>query len=187
MNTQSSSQWDGLRHYAYQKQKLFYGGRTNSDFHDDPSSTHLGIQGKLHIAIISPFKQLIYRVFTVMAQKGICGRGVLIDHVAYALKHNLYHDAMSHHSIPLSELKTSLEEQGTELLPGDILLIRSGFTRTFNSMSKEELKRLGATPPSFTGVETGDEVAKWVWDRQFSAVGGDAPSWEAWREYDHSS
>ncbi|KAI1258067.1 hypothetical protein MGN70_001113 [Eutypa lata] len=162
MNTQSSSQWDGLRHYAYQKQKLFYGGRTNSDFHDDPSSTHLGIQ--------------------VMAQKGICGRGVLIDHVSYALKHGLYHDAVSHHSIPLSELKASLEEQGTELLPGDVLLIRSGFTRTFNSMSKEELKRLGASPPSFTGVETGDEVAKWVWDRQFSAVGGDAPSWEAWRD-----
>lgn len=28
MNTQSSSQWDGFRHYAYQKEGLFYGGRT---------------------------------------------------------------------------------------------------------------------------------------------------------------
>lgn len=120
-----------------------------------------------------------------MAQKGICGRGVLIDHVSYALKHGLYHDAVSHHSIPLSELKAALEEQETELLPGDILLIRSGFTRTFNSMSKEELKGLGANPPSFTGVETGEEVAKWIWDHKFSAVGGDAPSWEAWRQYSH--
>lgn len=28
LNTQSSSQWDGFRHVAYQKERLFYGGRT---------------------------------------------------------------------------------------------------------------------------------------------------------------
>jgi hypothetical protein len=27
-NSQISSQWDGFRHYGYQKEKLFYGGRT---------------------------------------------------------------------------------------------------------------------------------------------------------------
>lgn len=36
MNTQSSSQWDGFRHYAYQKEGLFFGGRTPEDILKDP-------------------------------------------------------------------------------------------------------------------------------------------------------
>ncbi|KAF2501240.1 hypothetical protein BU16DRAFT_546554 [Lophium mytilinum] len=43
-NTQSSSQWDGLRHFAYQKEAQFYNGVTMSDIHDDPASTVNGIQ-----------------------------------------------------------------------------------------------------------------------------------------------
>ena len=30
-NTQSSSQWDGFRHYGYQKEGLYYNGRTPED------------------------------------------------------------------------------------------------------------------------------------------------------------
>ncbi|KAF2651164.1 putative cyclase [Lophiostoma macrostomum CBS 122681] len=160
MNTQSSSQWDGLRHFAYQKDKKFYGGRTNADFHDDPTSTDLGIQH--------------------MATKSICGRAILIDHVSYALKRGIYKDAVSHHSIPLSELKEALADQKTEVLPGDILFIRSGFTRTFEAMTDDQHKQVAASPPCFTGVQTGEEMAKWIWDSKFSAVAGDAPSFEAW-------
>jgi len=32
-NSQGSSQWDGLRHYGYQKEKLFYNGVTMEDIH----------------------------------------------------------------------------------------------------------------------------------------------------------
>ncbi len=47
-NTQCSSQWDGLRHFGYQRTKQFYGGRTPEDFQN---SQVLGIQsehGALH-------------------------------------------------------------------------------------------------------------------------------------------
>jgi hypothetical protein len=57
-NTQVSSQWDGLRHFAYQKEELFYNGVTLEDIHGegfvktaewqsrlDGSTTILGIQG----------------------------------------------------------------------------------------------------------------------------------------------
>lgn len=30
-NTQGSSQWDSLRHFAYQKEKKFYNGYVHSD------------------------------------------------------------------------------------------------------------------------------------------------------------
>jgi hypothetical protein len=32
-NSQVSSQWDGLRHFAYQKEQKFYGGITMDDIH----------------------------------------------------------------------------------------------------------------------------------------------------------
>lgn len=40
-NTQSSSQWDGFRHYAYQEERLWFGGRTLEDL---LSSSAIGIQ-----------------------------------------------------------------------------------------------------------------------------------------------
>jgi len=55
-NTQVSSQWDGLRHFAYQKEERFYGGVTLEEIHGegfekgqtkrDGRSTVLGIQGE---------------------------------------------------------------------------------------------------------------------------------------------
>lgn len=35
-NSQCSSQWDGFRHYAYQKEALYYMGRTAEDFAASP-------------------------------------------------------------------------------------------------------------------------------------------------------
>lgn len=54
-NTQVSSQWDGLRHFAYQKEEKFYNGVTLGDIHgegfkagdttrDSPNTVN-GIQG----------------------------------------------------------------------------------------------------------------------------------------------
>lgn len=49
-NTQVSSQWDGLRHYAYQKEKKFYNGVTMDDIHNTHGNcsnpTVNGIQGE---------------------------------------------------------------------------------------------------------------------------------------------
>lgn len=41
LNTQSSSQWDGLRHFGYQKEKLFFNGKTQEDIMTtDVNGTH---------------------------------------------------------------------------------------------------------------------------------------------------
>ena len=48
-NTQSSSQWDGLRHYGYQKDRKFYNGVTMEQVHGSDEhgkkNTINGIQG----------------------------------------------------------------------------------------------------------------------------------------------
>lgn len=41
-NTQSSSQWDGFRHYGYQKEKIFYNNHTSEDI---MKSDVIGTQG----------------------------------------------------------------------------------------------------------------------------------------------
>lgn len=41
-NTQSSSQWDGFRHYAYQDARVYFGGRTLGDV---LGGTGIGIHG----------------------------------------------------------------------------------------------------------------------------------------------
>lgn len=35
---------------------------------------------------------------------------------------------------------------------------------------------------SFSGVEQSDEMLEWIWNN-FSAVAGDQPAFERWREY----
>ncbi|MCJ1380254.1 hypothetical protein MMC17_003357 [Xylographa soralifera] len=161
MNTQSSSQWDGLRHFAYQKEKLFYGGRSMEDFHGPDATKVNGIQA--------------------MAHRGIIGRGVLIDHVSYCLKHDKFFSFQSGRSIPLSELQATATFQNLSFRPGDILFIRSGFTAMYNALSPEERVQLAQpNPPTYSGVETGEDFARWVWEAQFAAVAGDAPSFEAW-------
>ncbi|KAK1778389.1 hypothetical protein QBC45DRAFT_328425 [Copromyces sp. CBS 386.78] len=119
-NTQVSSQWDGLRHFAYQKERLFYNGVTMEDIHEDGGSGVNGIQA--------------------WAQKGIVGRGVLVDHHSWRLEQinkkqqpnqeldprlvNFDHFATT--PIPLEDIRACLESQGTEIKFGDILFIRSG-------------------------------------------------------------
>ena len=41
-NTQSSSQWDGFRHFGFQKEKVFFNGKTQIDL---STTTVNGIQG----------------------------------------------------------------------------------------------------------------------------------------------
>lgn len=39
-NSQGSSQWDGLRHFGYQKERLFYGGVGMEEVHREGSTVN---------------------------------------------------------------------------------------------------------------------------------------------------
>ena len=62
------------------------------------------------------------------------GRGILLDYHSWRLKQKdaryTGFDAFSSYAIPLQDLKACLADQGTEVKFGDILIIRSGKTRT---------------------------------------------------------
>ncbi|KAF2398523.1 hypothetical protein EJ06DRAFT_544181 [Trichodelitschia bisporula] len=159
-NTQSSSQWDGLRHFGYQKEGKFYNGVTIDDIHGEHKTDILGIHA--------------------WADKGIVGRGILVDYHAWRTAQNIPYDPFRTGSIPLSHLQATLKAQGTEVRFGDILLIRSGFMHSYAQKTVHELRSLAAAqPPSFSGVEQSEEVLRWIWEN-FAAVAGDQPSFECW-------
>ena len=110
---------------------------------------------------------------------GVVGRGVLIDHASWAAAHNISRPYFESVGIPLAELKAAAEEQQATFRPGDILIVRSGFGKAFNSLSADEQKALSERPKvEVIGVDSSEEIIRWLWEHQFAAVVGDAVGFE---------
>ena len=167
-NPQQSSQWDGLRHFSAPfptpenpAQRFFYGGMTASEI-TNRSNTRIGIQH--------------------WAKEGICGRGVLLDYVEYASRHAIQYSTFSDHSIPLSVLLEIAQEQGTIFQRGDILFVRIGVTKEWDTRMGIDARTAYATTssPQQAGVEGTKEMLRWIWDQGFAAVAGDSISFEVY-------
>ena len=157
INTQSSSQWDGFRHYGYQQAARYYGGRTQQDIENT------GIIG----------------IDKIAHSGGITARAVILDYPRYLQKQGREAiDALSSHAITPRELKDMLAATGVQPRDGDMLLVRTGFTAQYEKLGEKDRKELANKPPTFAGVESCKESLKWIWESGFVAVAGDAPSFE---------
>ena len=171
-NTQSSSQWDGLRHFGYQKAGFFYNGVTVEDV------AGTGPKGSSNPNILG--------IHNSVERGGITGRGILVDFARWAASEegkkevNGSFHSFSTSAIKLSWMKACLASQGTEVRWGDILIVRSGFFPAFHALSSDDLQALQQQhPPGLGGVEQSDETLEWIWNH-FSAVASDHPSFERW-------
>ncbi|KAI0119328.1 hypothetical protein F4814DRAFT_236141 [Daldinia grandis] len=167
-NSQVSTQWDGLRHYAYQREARFYNGVTMDDIHGVGAGGARTTVNGIH----------------AWAEQGIVGRGVLVDYHSWRLAQPAAdlkpYDPFKSDAIPLGDLQACLSAQGTEVKFGDILFIRSGFTATYPQKTDTELSAYQAVVPHhFGGVERSEAMLRWIWEH-FSAVAGDQPSFESW-------
>lgn len=167
-NPQQSSQWDGLRHFSQMdpteddpQRRVFYGGVTKQEIMD-PQNHRIGLQ--------------------YWAKEGICGRGVLLDYVAYAEKRGIEYSTFSDHSIPLSTLLEIAQEENLTFRRGDILFVRVGVTKEWDTkMTAEDKNDYAVTKtPQHAGVEGTEEMLRWLWDTGFAAVAGDAISFEVY-------
>ncbi|OJJ96063.1 hypothetical protein ASPACDRAFT_35545 [Aspergillus aculeatus ATCC 16872] len=164
-NSQCSSQWDGFRHYAYQKEGVYYMGRTAAQFAESPIPN--GIQ---HIA-----------------NKGIAGRAVLIDWYSWAVQNGRIIDALSAHPVPFAELLKVLSYQNLspdDIRHGDILLIRFGYIHQYETLSDDRRSRLDAVyrtqKPENIGIQPSEEVLQFLWEKRIAAIAGDTRSLEVW-------
>ncbi|KAK5453523.1 hypothetical protein LTS15_006708 [Exophiala xenobiotica] len=161
INTQGSSHWDGLRHVGYQRARKYYNNTTQEDISGTARNHRCGVQ--------------------VIARKSIVGRGVLLDYRAWAKKQGINYNAFTTHRITKDELVQCALDQQIEFKPGDILLIRTGWTEDYLRCSDREKKALAERPSrDFVGVTNTIEMAQWHWDMGFAAVAGDTNAYEAW-------
>ena len=61
-----------------------------------------------------------------MSERGIIGRGILLDYHTWRQANDIPHEAFKSGSIKLEHLKEVAKAQGTEIKYGDILIVRSG-------------------------------------------------------------
>ncbi|WWC89592.1 uncharacterized protein L201_004517 [Kwoniella dendrophila CBS 6074] len=167
-NTQTSTQWDGFRHYPYQNwpeegKFTFYGGMDISEA-SDTNVKKYGVHN--------------------FAEKPITSRAHLLDIPLYLKKHNLTPlEAFSNENpITLETLKRCAEEFNVDIKSGDILIVRTGFTESILSKSSEEKEQLKKRKQGnqSIGVEATEELWRWHWDLGISAVASDCPSYESW-------
>jgi len=88
------------------------------------------------------------------------------------------------HSIPLATLLLIAQEQSLTFQPGDILIVRTGWTKWYDSATEEERMDKVTKGKEWIGVEGSKEFVEWLWDGRFSAVAGDSIGWEVWPPVD---
>jgi kynurenine formamidase len=150
---QSTSQVDGLRHIRHPRHG-FYGGVADDDI--DVDTPALGIQ--------------------LLAEKGIVGRGVLLDAVRYFDGVGEPLAPNTPRGITPSELDSMATRFGVEVRPGDILLLRTGFAEHWLSATPEQRAARTGGP----GLRQSEEMLAWLWDHQVSLVAADNGGLEQW-------
>ncbi|KAF8162656.1 hypothetical protein B0H34DRAFT_289049 [Crassisporium funariophilum] len=173
MNTQSGSQWDGLRHYGLVEHGVFYNNTDAKSLPSgilplpnpndiDPNHARIGIQN--------------------WATHGICGRGVLLDLVSYHTQKGgvMPYDPWSTHAISVSDLEAVARHQNVQFRRGDILLLRVGFIQKYHSVAQEQRDALRGRPETFAGIEQGDDMKRFLWNNHFAAIASDQPALERW-------
>jgi hypothetical protein len=164
-NTQCSSQWDSLVHFAHQPTGLSYNGVTPTiDELSQPFGTY-------------DVDKALPTLNHWHDRGGLVGRGILLDYRAYAQEKGIKYDCFSNHGISVQTLEDVAKHQGTEFKHGDIVIIRSGFTEDLGAGNAEEQEKMLGTHKA-VGVKGDEESARWFWNKHFSAVAGDAIAFE---------
>ncbi|KAJ8595833.1 hypothetical protein M405DRAFT_782599 [Rhizopogon salebrosus TDB-379] len=175
INTQSGSQWDGLKHYGLTDYNVFY----NNTPADALSEGEMEIHDPSEIDY-SKIKLGMHN----WAEHGICGRGVLLDVVNYytATGSSLPYDPWTTHPVTVAELEAIAKKQGVEFRQGDILLLRVGFIQKYYASTNEAKAELRTGPEkeTFAGIEQSEDMKRFLWNNHFAAIASDQPSLERW-------
>ncbi|KAJ5924901.1 hypothetical protein N7454_007540 [Penicillium verhagenii] len=165
LNTQVSSQWDGLLHYGHQSLEKYYNGVSYTDAAESRIDQSLGIQ-------------------CLSERGGIAGRGVLLDFVRFARRRGIEYDVFSNYAISLDQIKDMITDQRLVVRPGDILIVRTGLSKVI----RESDPRVQGfwSRGTHIGVDPTAEFIEWVWDQNIAALASDAVAFECIPASDNS-
>lgn len=170
-NTQLSSQWDSLVHWHHQPSGLAYNGISVT---------------KDALAVQNTAANTMPTLDHWHAAGGVVARGVLIDYKEWAEKRaraegktgdDAIFSPLDGHRITVEEMEAIAIDQGVEFHPGDILVVRTGLTEIFRAPGPEDFNKLQSG--RISGMHGILDSAKWLWNKHFAAVAGDAWAFEA--------
>ena len=164
-NTQCSSQWDSLIHFAHQPTGLGYNGAKPSV--DTLKQGFGALDVNQEIPTLNHWHK----------RGGLVGRGVLLDYRAWAAQQGIKYDCFSDKRIKMTELEEVAKWEGVEFKQGDVLIVRTGFTEELSNMDGEQQAKAMGTHQT-VGVEGNVNSARWHWNHHFAAVAGDAIAYE---------
>jgi len=150
--TQASTQIDGLRHFAH-PDLGFYNNVSGELL--DAEHSDLGIHE--------------------VAQRGISGRGILLDVARYREHVGRPIAPMSNEQITVADLDGALAHQKTSLKEGDILLLRTGWIAAYR-----QGMHTSGEPVLSAGLAQNEEIAAWLWDSKIAVIAADNLAVEAW-------
>ncbi len=153
--TQGSTQWDGLTHVG-DPGYGFYNGVSDAEV-TQREGTKNGIEHYVRF--------------------GIATRGVIVDLPVLFAQQGREWSPLGRYEVSAAELAQCLAHAGITLVPGDILLVRTGWLELFLNQSQEGRERV------FRGREhsglSGDlSMWQFLWDNRVAAVACDNPSVE---------
>jgi kynurenine formamidase len=154
---QCSSQWDGLRHVRSGPDGWYGGWHGQPDADLDPLGIH-------H-----------------WAQRGIIGRGVLVD--LAGARDGAGYDPFSRVAFTPGDITAALDAQGSELRYGDILCVRTGWVDKYLTLGEDARRELAATMVTVSGFSSAglagsEEMSRFLWDSGVAALPCDNPSVE---------
>ncbi|KAF2678736.1 hypothetical protein K458DRAFT_480699 [Lentithecium fluviatile CBS 122367] len=179
-NTQSSSQWDGFRHFADPKSGYFYNGATSQEILPDPDDTDAEAEGSKDGGELTVSRTLGTDAW---AKHGIVGRGVLLDVYAWAEEQGRPFDPFTAYNISVLDLQACAKAYSINFQTGDILLIRTGWTQTYLSLSSTHRVTRAQLPldqHAYAGLSASPEMKDFLYDNYFAAAASDNPSLETW-------
>jgi hypothetical protein len=154
---QCSSQWDGLRHVGSGPDGWYGGWRGQPDADLQPLGIH-------H-----------------WAERGIIGRGVLVD--LAGLRVGTGYDPFSRVAFTPDDIRAALDAQGSALRYGDILCVRTGWVDKYLTLDENARRELAATMADVSGhpsagLAGSEEMSRFLWDCGAAALPCDNPSVE---------
>jgi len=149
---QCSSQWDGLRHVGSGPDGWYGGWRGRPDADPEPLGIH-------H-----------------WAERGIIGRGVLVDLAASRV--DTGYDPFTSVAFGPDDLAAALSAAGVALRYGDILCVRTGWVDKYLTLDRAERVELAAgladvTGHAAAGLSGSEEMSRFLWDSGVAAVACD--------------
>lgn len=155
--TQYGSQLDGLRHIGHPDHGFYN--------HADPSRF---VPGDDLLSIHN------------LAALPVAGRAVLLDVDRHLRADDRPIDHHSSRAVSAQDLEDTRASQGTDVRPGDIVLIRFGWLHWYLTKASQQLRAGLSTELVHPGLEQSHDVLAWLWDHRVSLVAGDNFALEHW-------